>query len=234
MRKLLTIGLLLVVASTAAQTNTIAHFSVWHPKPGQGEQFEKGYKKHLQWHAANKDTWSWYGWYVILGPRVGYFIDATFDHSWSDFDKPVNPAGDHADNALHTEPFGNFKLSYKVKFLPQLSIANATSLQSTFLRYITLTVTDIEQAKLCIEKLKTNYQTKGVQNFLVYEMADGGSLNQLLVLIGYNNIEAFGKMDNIREELSRIENLQQVKVFTEVVSETWRYQAAMSLFPSSF
>jgi hypothetical protein len=231
MKRLLSIGFLFAVGSVAAQTNTIAHFSVWQPKWGQDQNFEEGYKKHLQWHAANKDTWSWYGWYVISGPRVGYFIDATFDHAWSDFDKPVNSAGDHADNALHTEPFGDFKFSYKVKYLPQLSIANGTSLQSPLLRYINLTVTNDEQAKACIEKLRASYQSKGVQNFLVYEMMDGGSLNQLMVLIGYNNFDAFGKTDNIGEELSGIESLLKVKVFTAISSESWRYQAGMSLFP---
>ncbi len=63
---------------------------------------------------GNNDPWDWYGWYVISGERSGHFIDATFGHSWSDFDNPVNPAGDGADNDLHTEPFGNFIMGYKL------------------------------------------------------------------------------------------------------------------------
>lgn len=190
--------------------------------------------QHLQWHALNKDTWSWYGWYVISGPRADYFIDATFHHAWSDFDKPVNPAGDAADNAFHTEPFGDFMGSLKVKYLPQLSLADTNSLQSNFLRYITLTVTDLAQAKACIGKLKALYQAKGQQHFLVYEMVDGGSLDQLLLLIGYPNFAAFGRTDNIREELANIESQSKLKVFTEINAENLRYKADMSLFPATY
>ncbi|WP_162915392.1 hypothetical protein [Paraflavitalea soli] len=233
MKNWITIALICMTMHTTAQNNNIAHFSVWKPKHGQEHNFEQGYKQHLQWHAANKDRWNWYGWYVISGPRVDYFIDATFQHAWSDFDRPVNPAGDAADNALHTEPFGDFKGSFKVKYLPALSIADTQSLQSNFLRYITLTTTDMTQAKSCLAKLKNLYQTKGLKHFLLYEMVDGGQLNQLLLLIGCHNFEAFGQTDNIREELSNIENQLQRKVFTEIQAENLRYKADMSLFPSA-
>ena len=233
MKNWITLAIIGMALHTTAQTNNIAHFSVWKPKAGQEQNFEQGYKKHLQWHASNEDAWSWYGWYIISGPRVDYFIDASFQHAWSDFDKPVNPAGDAADNALHTEPFGDFKGSFKVKYLPSLSIADAQSLQSNFLRYITLTVTDGEQAKSCLEKLKASYQAKGLKHFLVYEMIDGGQLDQFLLLIGYNNFEAFGQTDNIREELSNIERQLKTKVFTGIHSENLRYKADMSLFPST-
>jgi len=233
MKNWITLAIIAMAMHSTAQTNNIAHFSVWKLKPGQEQNFEQGYKKHLQWHALNKDTWNWYGWYIISGPRVDYFIDATFQHAWNDFDKPVNPAGDAADNTLHTEPFGDFKGSFKVKYLPSLSIADIQSLQSNFLRYITLTVTNGEQAKTCLEKLKAVYQAKGLKHFLVYEMVDGGPLNQLILLIGYNNLEAFGQTDNIREELSNIESQLKSKVFTEIYSENLRYKVDMSLFPST-
>jgi hypothetical protein len=231
MKKLITVLLLFSVVLVSAQTNTIAHFSVWKPKSGYEQNFENGYKKHLQWHSGSGDKWSWYGWYIISGPRAGYFVDATFNHSWADFDKPVDPVGDAADNILHTEPFGDFLFGFKVKYLPQLSIADGKGLQSNFLRLITLTVTDVEQGKGCIEKLKAVYQARGLKSFLLYELVDGGNLNRLLLLIGYSNFEEFGKTETIHEELSKIENSLKVKLFTEIISENLKYKPDMSLFP---
>ena len=74
-------------AQTGSGDHGIAAFSFWQPKDAQ--RFEAGYKKHLQWHKNSGDAWDWYGWYVISGPHDGQFLDATFDHSFSDFMHPV-------------------------------------------------------------------------------------------------------------------------------------------------
>jgi hypothetical protein len=67
--KLFTIIFLFCTTSVLAQDKGIAHFSVWSPK--QEANFKSGYKQHLQWHKANNDSWNWYGWYIISGPRAG-------------------------------------------------------------------------------------------------------------------------------------------------------------------
>jgi hypothetical protein len=108
----------------------LAQFALWQPRNGQTAAFETGYKKHLVWHQSNGDTWSWYGWYFVSGPRYGQFLDATFDHAWRDFDHRVNPAGDGADNQLNVEPYADFKLAYKVAFFLSLSTADTTKVDS--------------------------------------------------------------------------------------------------------
>lgn len=82
-----------------AQSEKIAQFAVWEPKPGQRTEFTAGYQRHLVWHKTNDDKWGWYGWFIASGPRSGQFVDATLDHTWADFDTPVDPAGNRADNA---------------------------------------------------------------------------------------------------------------------------------------
>lgn len=220
--------MLLFISGEVIAQNNIAHFTFWKPKPGQDQLFENGYKQHLKWHKDNGDTWSWYGWYIISGARAGVFFDATFNRAWSDFDRPVK-AGHDADNKLHTYPFGNLEATYKMIQIPQLSMTGSNGLQSKYCRFITIGVTELEAGKKVIDKLKNNYQAVGLKYFLTFKMVDGGSLNQLLVLIGVNSFQEYGKVENLQEELSAIETALKIKTITSVSAETLIYKSDMSL-----
>jgi hypothetical protein len=223
--------LLFLGSDVMAQDGQVAHFSFWKPKAGQEKNFEIGYKQHLVWHKTNGDRWAWYGWYIISGPRDGQFVDATFNHAWGDFDKSVKPAEDGADNRLHTYPFGDFIAGCKLVFLPNLSMADSNSLQSKFLRLVTIQVTDITMGKKVIGKLKSNYQLSGTGSFLTFKLVDGGELNQLFLLIGLNSFSAYSAFENLQEELNAIEGSLKIKTITSITSETLVYRADMSLFP---
>jgi hypothetical protein len=226
--------LLCVLLSNAALAQQhIAQFVVWKPNQGQEQLFETGYKQHLLWHKANNDTWGWYGWFIISGPRLGQFMDATFDHSWSDFDHPVKPAEDRADNNLHTVPFGAVQTVCKVSCLTSLSTANASSLQSKFLRLITLQVTDMNNGIKLMEQLKRTYSaTLPLENMQVYKLVDGGPINQLILILGFSNFEAYGKSENLQEALFTTETALKVKTIEAITAETLVYRADMSLFPN--
>jgi hypothetical protein len=90
-----------------ASSQVAARIVVWRPHAGEQTQFEEGYRRHLGWHRAHADTWSWLGWTLISGDRPGLFVDGTFFHPWDDFDHPVDPAGDAADNQRNTQPHGD-------------------------------------------------------------------------------------------------------------------------------
>ncbi|GAB3223252.1 hypothetical protein [Spirosoma arcticum] len=230
-RILLALTFSIITGFSFGQPNNVAHISFWKPKPGQAKNFENGYKQHLKWHKDNGDKWVWYGWYIISGTRDDQFVDATFNHLWSDFDNSVKPAEDGADNALHTYPFGDFEGGYKMVNLTNLSISDNNSLKTKFLRLVMIDVIDIKSGKKMIEKLKTSYQTNGVKTFLTFKMVDGGNLNQFLLLIGLNSFAEFGKTENLQEELSIIETILKIKTITSITSETLVYRADMSLFP---
>lgn len=216
---------------SVAQPKPIAHFSVWQPKPGLEKQFDSGYQQHLQWHARHKDPWSWYGWYVISGPRVGYFIDATFDHLWSDFDHPVNPAGDAADNTLHTEPYADFKLSYKLRFRKDRSIYDSQSLRSKFIRHITLVSKEHRTADYRIETIRSFFERRQLNNLLVYELVDGGAFNQWELLIGADSFATLGIVEELIRNILQPDTPETSTGFRSLTSETWRYRPDMSLFP---
>lgn len=204
----------------------IAQFALWQPRNGQTAAFETGYKKHLVWHQSNGDTWSWYGWYFISGPRYGQFLDATFGHAWRDFDHRVNPTGDGADNQLNVEPYADFKLAYKAAFLSTLSTGDSTVLQSKFLRMLTLEVSDMNEGAKLLAGLKRSYQDC---RFLAYRLTDGGPVNQLILLLGFSNFELYGLSESLPEEIQRLESTLKLHTITGITSETLAYRADLSL-----
>jgi hypothetical protein len=110
--KKLALSLLLTCHAVAfaqqAAPAAYARMVVIVPKPGQAENFEKGYERHLAWHRGARDPWTWYGWTFVLGDRINQFMDGTFGHAAADFDAAVQPAGDAADNNVNVVPYADF------------------------------------------------------------------------------------------------------------------------------
>ena len=233
MRKieLLLLAMILFGSTALAQEKNIAQFAVWQPKEGLEQKFEAGYKQHLLWHKTSGDKWDWYGWFIASGSRYGQFVDATFDHSWNDFNSPVKPAEDLADNRLHVFPFGDVQTVFKISKIQELSSADGADLKSKFIRLVTISVNDIPAALKTIKKLKNDYAANfSVKNFTTYKMVDGGNVNQIILMLGLNDYDEYGKTENLPEELSAIENSLKTKTIIAVNSETLVYRADMSLF----
>jgi hypothetical protein len=124
----------------AAQTGNVARIVVWQMKPGLDRDFQEGYKRHLQWHRDNHDTWTWRGWILGSGDRVDYFVDGTFFHAWSDFDSPVNPAGDGANNELNVYPYADVRALATYEVVPALSNLQSDQLGSPQLTFLYIQV----------------------------------------------------------------------------------------------
>ncbi len=224
--------LLICFSSRVLAQQQVAQFVVWKPKAGREQAFEKGYRQHLEWHKNNHDPWGWYGWFIISGPRCGQFVDATVDHAWSDFDQPLKPADDRADNELHVYPYAGLQTVMKTVCLEELSIADKNSLQSKLLRMLTLQVSDINNGVKVIEQLKRSWPSaRPLKNFMVYKIVDGGHIDQLVLLLGAASYEEYGKTENLQEMLNAAETALQLKVIGQVYSETLVYRADMSLLP---
>jgi hypothetical protein len=56
------------------------------PKPGTTQQYEQGRKKHMEFHRAQKDTWTWRTFAIETGDNAGMFVTSTCGHAWKDFD----------------------------------------------------------------------------------------------------------------------------------------------------
>ena len=223
---------ILLISANAAAQPTIAHFSFWKPIPGQEQNFEFGYKRHLEWHKDKGDKWSWYGWYFISGKRIGEFFDATFDHNWSDFDNPVKPFGDKVDNAKNTEPYADYLAGMKMMKLSQYCIEDSNSMKKKLMRFITITVTDRRKVGDIFERLKDDYKEIGIRSLYVFKPVDGSQLNKFIIFIGADDWQEFGKTDNFLEKIVSIEYKLDIKATGNIVSETLLYRDDMSLFPN--
>jgi len=221
--KPLLIATVLLSSLASAQDRNVSQFVIWQPKEGQAQTFETGYQQHLQWHAANNDPWDWYGWYFISGPRSGQFMDATVDHAWQDFDTPLKPAEDGADNKLHVYPFADLRAVMKLERI--ISCGNNTGLQSRLLRMITLSTTDINAAITVTGKLKEQLHTSCLY---VYKVVDGGDLNQLILLLGYTSYKELGRDTALPAILARLDNLPSGKSIQYITSETLVFKKEMS------
>lgn len=215
---MLRILLLLLLISNTVIAQHITQFAFWKPKPGQEKNFEDGYRQHLEWHKNSGDTWSWYGWFIISGPRYGLFADATADHPWSDFDRPFDFAGDKAHNATHVETYADFQLLQKYVYLPALSIKNGNSLTSKFLRMITIRATDHTAVLKEVDKLKNG------NTFLVYQLVDGGEA-AVMLLLGYSSYADLGKNEQL------LSSLRSIRSVTSVIAETMVYRSDLSRIP---
>jgi hypothetical protein len=109
-------GLVLLAATLASvdgvpppPAGRLARVTVIVPKDQQ--RFEAGYQRHLEWHRRNGDRWTWLGWSVVSGDRLGWFVDGTFDRSPQEIDAPVAPSGDGADNENNVAPHATFASS---------------------------------------------------------------------------------------------------------------------------
>lgn len=231
MKKTSLITILLILSTSVFAQQNLAQFAIWKPKEGQQQNFENGYKQHLQWHKSNGDKWGWHGWFIVSGPRYGQFIDATFDHTWSDFDNAIKPADDMADNRLHVFPFGDVQTVFKVSFHPHYSTADTFNNKLKLVRLLTLTASDNDGALKVVDKLREFYVSQKIKSFRVYKIIDGGLVNQLILMLGFNSWEEYGISESFQEKISVLEQSLKSKVITGISSETLVYRADMSLFP---
>src|SRR5579872_3919515 len=91
MRRLLLSLAVLCFAATfsAAQSSApdkLCEVHVNKVKPGMTAQYEQGRAKHMAWHKAQNDTWSWNTYEITTGPDTGSYLVSSCGHAWKDFD----------------------------------------------------------------------------------------------------------------------------------------------------
>ncbi len=216
--------------SSTAQQPGMVQFAIWKPHQGQAVDFENGYKRHLEWHRANGDRWSWHGWYFISGERYGQFIDATFHHKWSDFDAALKPAEDMGDNRINVFPYAEVQSVFKARELFELSNTDTFNFTSRFCRLLTIKSSQVSVSTSFIRELKNDLLKSGIRSFHVFQMVDGDSPLTLLVMIGLDNWKEYEKSEEIDRTLRKVNPGQYDNLFS-IKSETIAYRPDLSYFP---
>jgi hypothetical protein len=115
-------------AALAQKTPDIAEVATWKVKPGAGAAFAAGRQKHMEFHRAQKDTFSWLTWEVLTGDGLGQYYTGTFGHYWKDFDgREKFDALDQADVAKSTGAFAEVVNDGYWTLMPEASRANPKS-----------------------------------------------------------------------------------------------------------
>jgi len=214
---------------SVAQPNKIAKCWLWKAKEGAQQKFELGYHKHFMWHYQNGDKPVWFCWQFQSGPRYGQYLDVSFNN-WKDFDKSFKPDEDDADFKLNVEPYADLQTAFKLSYQENLSFGDSAGLYSKYIRLLTLSVNDFSATREIIEKLKHAYFST-CKAFFVYKMIDGGNLNQIFLMLGFDSYSDYGKSENFQEEIAAIEDSLKIKPITAITSETLSLRTDLVTLP---
>jgi hypothetical protein len=94
-------------SNNAQNANNVCRVFFSMPKPGMGQQYEAGRKKHMQFHRDQKDTWTWNTFAIETGDNAGRYVTSSCGHAWKDFDEWEARMGkaDTADGATNLTPY---------------------------------------------------------------------------------------------------------------------------------
>jgi len=169
------------VLPVMAQSGKVVEIHNNRVKPGMIQQYESGRKKHMAWHKAQKDAWSWYTWEVVTGKFTGSYVVGTFQHQWKDFDgrEKFNQA-DSADAmssmgaSLAGEEMSYYTFRDDMSMAPEMFPPAAPLLSVTHYMLAPAGTNDfVEAVKKINEALKkTNTPQPGPSHW--YQLSNGG------------------------------------------------------------
>jgi len=215
---------------SAAQSANVARIVMWQPKPEKHENFEAGYKRHLEWHRAHKDPWTWLGWTIVSGDRADVFVDASAFHAWSDFDSPVSPKEDAADNATNVDPYADVRSIVTYEAVPEATRITAEQLRSPLLDFVYFDIAP--RSESAFEQVAARSLTAfGKDPYVLFRPANGS--NEYLLLFPaakMSDLQSHAKL--LRVMLAAI---QKQSANDEIVrryhTELARFRADMSYIP---
>lgn len=216
----------------AQENEGVARIVVWQAKPGMARELEEGYKRHLEWHRKNNDSWTWHGWTIISGERFGYFIDGTFFHTWKDLDSPVSPAADAADNAVNVFSYGEIRSAAIYDAVPTLTNLTSKQLTSPLLTFSYFEIQPGRAAEfesLLGEALENSQ--KSSMPHAVLRPANG--ITEYLLLLPAEKQSNLGAQSEFTSQLlhSIAQNAKGTPVTHRFHTETARYRPDLSYIP---
>jgi len=201
-----------------------ARVVTWQPL--MAREFELGYQRHLEWHRTHRDPWTWHGWSIITGPQTGYFVDGTFFHRWSEFDSPIEPAGDAADNELNVHPYARLDNVCAYEMVDGIDDF-PSQMTSAFMTFAYLTVTPGRASEF--ESALTEFASRtSAAKFGAMRPIAGA--NEYLLLIPGNAQSDLPNQASLLKALLAAVN-QSASIVTASKHHTARYRTEMSYVP---
>ncbi|MFP4002910.1 MAG: hypothetical protein ACLFV8_03970 [Alphaproteobacteria bacterium] len=157
-------------------------------RDGGKEAFEAGYKRHLEWHRRNRDTWRWPAWEILTGERAGHYLEGTFGHEWPGLDRRLKPAEDAADHETNVDPY----VSHHVRhiLIRRSGVSRGHALEDAdpapFLRLVTYRLrpgTEEAFEQVLTAMHRATEQVDWHKSYAWYALVDGGPLPLYLLVI---------------------------------------------------
>jgi hypothetical protein len=231
-RSLLVVTLLLAaVGPAAAQNNPSGGLLVaYRAHAGERPNLEAGYRRHLDWHAANADSLTWHAWNVLSGPGMGLFVDGTFGKPFAALDVRVDPAGDERDAATNIRPFA--ESVFRELVLLRAELSTATPLETgaptrlvQVLRY-TSSPESSQQLRTAFAALRWQNSSRSLLPYTVYECVTCSGGISLMLMIWRDGFGSFDdRSRNPDYVLNELLAAQPVRGAFAATTELWLYRA---------
>lgn len=213
--------------ASEAPSGGAARIVAWKPN-APARNFELGYQRHLEWHRAKNDPWTWHGWTIVSGERAGYFVDGTFFHAWTDFDAPVAPAEDAADNRLNVYPYAELQ---SVGAYEAVGSKTTFPLTAPLLTFIRLEIAPGQARTFEAAIAKAGQRGREAVPYLLLRPVDGTT--EYLLLLAAERQSDLPTLAAFTEDLlgSVASSSRERPIVQRVTKETARYRADMSYVP---
>lgn len=199
-------------------------------KPHMNEAFERGYRRHLDWHAEHGDSLTWLAWTVVDGRGVGTFVDGTFGVPFEAFDDRVDPRGDAEDGAKNITTFAD--PLYREVYRLRRDLGSAVRLEAgrpaRMQRVVRLTLRP--GAREAFEQALSELELKNATalDYAVYERVSGGGQPGFMLIVQFT---AWADLEDAGSDPGRAILRAAGSTVTRAESEVWLYRPGLAYFP---
>ena len=162
-------------------------------KWGMEKQWEEAFKKHIAFHKAQGDKWTWIAWQAITGPGYGTYGVGTFGHNWEDFDTPsINPEADEADYRASVLQFTESVTPSFWLLLKDVSHPTETEVPMSEVLTFELHYGKVPEFNYLIKKFTDAIvKTQWAVNYEWYALVNGGEMPTYVLVIPHANYASF-------------------------------------------
>ena len=212
--------------------------------PGTTDKYEAGRKKHMAWHKAQSDPWTWNVYEITTGPDTGGYIIVSPNHQWADIDTWAAKYND-ADQADAAASMAGTQASSVLSYWTQLNaISRLPPADSSPTPLVSLTVYSVKpghDAALTAAIVKLNTALTAAKyplHSIWYRLSSGGATPAYAVVTPRANMASFGDavLPAIEKQLGKPGSEALVKEFfdnvTGVTTELMQRRADLSYAPN--
>ena len=212
--------------------------------PGATAKYEAGRKKHMAWHKAQGDPWTWDVYEITTGPDTGGYIIASPNHQWADMDTWTAKYGD-GDQADAAASMAGTQASSQLSYWTQLnSVSRLPPADAAPTPLVSLTIYSVKpghDAALMATVAKLNTALTAAKyplHSIWFRLTSGGATPAYAVVTPRANMASFGDavMAAIEKQLGKPGSEALVKEFfdnvTGVSTELLQRRADLSYAPN--